>query len=180
MTALLLVILSCLAVQTIIADNSCKTPKSILDDIDVQKLQNVWKTVYVNSKQMAAEYSCWSGEIGAASNGVIPVQASIIVNSGPQNVTYSGSVQKWNGHYLNLTLSESDVWSTSYNVLALGDKMLIVSGCPPATGGQPVIIVQFTTWTPDEETMNAAKKAFAELNLDTKDFNMFCPLTKTQ
>ncbi|XP_069704856.1 uncharacterized protein [Periplaneta americana] len=151
MTALLLVILSCLAVQTIIADNSCKTPKSILDDIDVQKLQNVWKTVYVNSKQMAAEYSCWSGEIGAASNGVIPVQASIIVNSGPQNVTYSGSVQKWNGHYLNLTLSES-----------------------------AVIIVQFTTWTPDEETMNAAKKAFAELNLDTKDFNMFCPLTKTQ
>ncbi|XP_069704625.1 uncharacterized protein [Periplaneta americana] len=148
MASFLLVFALCLVVQSTVAED-CKTGKSLIEDIDVYKVQDSWKVVYVNNKDLMAKFSCWVSEASTAPNGELQLQVSIVDNSNGQNNTFHGTYEKVNGHYVDYILSDN-----------------------------AVVAITFLTWTPSEEALKAAKEALAKIGLDFEDFETFCPLSE--
>ncbi|XP_069704623.1 allergen Bla g 4-like [Periplaneta americana] len=178
MASFLLVFALCLVVQSTVAED-CKTGKSLIEDVDVYKVQDSWKVVYVNNKDLMTKFSCWVSEASTAPNGELQLQVSIVDNSNGQNNTFHGTYEKVNGHYVDYILSDNAGLSSLYEILAVDyHRFQIVTACPRAINRQPVVAITFLTWTPSEEALKAAKEALAKIGLDFEDFETFCPLSE--
>ncbi|XP_069704629.1 uncharacterized protein [Periplaneta americana] len=179
MASFLLVFALCLVVQSAVAED-CKTGKSLIEDVDVYKVQNSWKVVYVNNKDLLAKFSCWISDYSTSPDGGLKLQVSIIDNSNGQNNTFQGTYEKVNGHYVDYILSGNGLSST-YNIMAADYQLFkVVGACLSDANYQPAVGISFLTWTPSEEALKAAKEALAKIGLDFKDFEPFCPLSVTK
>ncbi|XP_069704850.1 uncharacterized protein [Periplaneta americana] len=178
MASFLLVFALCLVVQSAVAED-CKTGRSVVEDIDISKMQNSWKVVYINNKELLAKFSCWICDCSTSPDGVHKLQISIVDNSAEKNITTEGTYEKWNGHFLNCTLPDNGALTSVYNILAVEyGRYKIVGVCLDAIHGQPAVGIAFLTWTPDEDDLKAAKEMLPKIGLDFKDFEPFCPLSE--
>ncbi|XP_069704621.1 allergen Bla g 4-like [Periplaneta americana] len=179
MASFLLVFALCLVVQSAVAED-CKTGRSVVEDIDVYKIQKSWNVVYVNNNELWEKFSCWVSDYSSSPDGGLQLQVSIVDNSNGQNNTFQGTYEKVNGHFLNYILSDNAALSSLYEILAVDYlRFKVVGGCPGAINGQPAVGIAFPrTWTPSEADLKAAKEALAEIGLDFEDFKPFCPLSE--
>ncbi|XP_069704852.1 uncharacterized protein [Periplaneta americana] len=182
MAMLLLSFIIYFTAHSVLANNNCKIGKAIVQDVDMnQIIFNSWKWVFINNKQLLAQYSCREDKIGQSIDGVAFTQCSHYGNSDGHNSSFSGSFYIFDGHFVNFTLPGNDNWSSTYEILALEyGRFVIAGGCPKAIGGQSVVIMLFLSWKPCKDDLNAAKEALSKTGLNFEDFQLFCPLSKTQ
>ncbi|XP_069704851.1 uncharacterized protein [Periplaneta americana] len=172
----LLVILEALSTAAV---DICKTGQSNVKDIDLHKLSKTWKWLYVDNKDLTAQYSCIEVDVISSADGGLSAHAvtSLTRNSDGRCYSFLGTMKKLDGNSLNVTTPENNEWSNVYNLLAIGKRYdyAIAGSCLRVIDRKPVTIIAFPTWTPCEDTLNAAKMALSEMGYDFKDFKMLCP-----